>query len=179
MDTLKFFCAFSPSPKFFWKSKWQIQELVDTLSFLCAFSTRRRIFRTSNWQIWDLVVTRSFLCGFSPPPPVLIGNQRGKSRSWWAPSTFGVLFHPSLHVFGNRSGKSRSWCALSTFFPLYHTPLPQVSLEIEVASPGVGGQPSALCVPFHSTPNLLQIKVANPGLDWHPELCVGLFTPPP
>ena len=59
---------------FFWRSKWQIKELVGTLSFLCAFSTRRQIFCTSNWQIQELVGTLIFLCGFSIPLPKFFGN---------------------------------------------------------------------------------------------------------
>ena len=253
---------FIPPPEvFFSKSKWQIQEFVSTLSFLCAFLSRRRIFRTSNWQVQEFVGTLSFLCGFSFPPPkfffrkqsgksrswwapstfcvlfalpsrsfleievanpgvrehpqlsvwlfilprIFFGDDSGKSRSWWAPTAFCVLFQPAAGFFAHRTGKSRSWWALSAFCVAFHSP-PKFFLEIKVANPGVVGHPqlflcfftspqvyfgnqgdksrsswapTAFCVPFHSpTKCFSEIKVANLGVRRHPKLFLCFFTAP-
>ena len=222
-------------PSLFWKSKWQIQELVGTHRFLCAFSTRRRIFRTSNWQIQELVGTLSFLCGFSLPPPkffffemkvanpgvgahpqlflcfftasqVFFGNQSGKSRSWWAPSTFSVLFHGLPSFFWKSKWEIQELLGTLNFFCAFSRP-PKFLLEIKVANPGVGGHRQLSVCVFNPPPDFFahrtgksrsfvstlsfprgfsfppqvffsKSKVANPGVVEHPQLFLYFLTAP-
>ena len=177
-----FSLLFHGLPSFFWKSKWQIQELVGTLSFLSAFSTRRRIFRTSNWQIQEFVSTLNFLCGFSLPlPQVFFVDQSGKSKSCWAPSIFSVLFQGSEVSFENQSGKSWSWWAPSAFCVGFQSPPPQVYFGDQSGKSRRWWAPLAFCALLHTHthPIFFEMVVRNPGGSAHPQLFVRSFTPPP
>ena len=144
-----FLCLFTPPPSFFWKSKWQIQELVGTLHSLSAFSLQPLPpFFGNRTGSPGLRGTLKFFCGFSPSPhqflefevanprvgghaelsvclftagPIFAKSKR-TSKSSWAPSLFCALFHPPPDLFSKSKWQIQELLGTSTFCMPFHSP---------------------------------------------------------
>ena len=194
-------CLFTPPPLDFLEIQVEVQEWVGTFKFLCALSPPPPIFYKSKWQIQEEVGTQNFLCSFSLPPP-FFGNRGGSGH----PQIFVYAFAPPLTHFLEIEVASPGVAGHLQHSVRSFTPSPNF-LEIEVEVQELVGTLKFLCdlshgrAPFFGNrsgsrrvvghPQLflsgfsppaqffLEIKVANPGVHWHPQLSVCFFNLPP
>ena len=190
-------CFFTPPPRSFSKSKWQIQDLLGTLNFLSTFSLNPLSIFWKSRSSW---APSTFSVPFHSTPPRFFGNPSG-SPGVGGHLQLSVRSFTPLPFFINRSGKSRRKWAPWTFCVVFRCPHHFLEIEEVVGTlkflstlslpphPFFGNRsgksrncwtPSTFCMPFHSTPpRFFGNRSKSPGVGGHLQLSVRSLTPPP
>ena len=179
MGTRNFFCAFSPSPKFFLETKMENPGVGGHPQLsVCLFNPPPDFSHIElaspgvrghpQLSVWLFTPPPSFFFEIKVANPGVGGLRQLSVCYLLSPP---VLFWKSkwqIQEFVNTLSFMCGFSFPSKFF-----------LEMKVANPGVGGHPQLSVCLFNPPPDFSHIELANPGVGGHSQLSVWLFTPPP